>query len=149
MEPFLGNPAFRTYALCVAILALKMIGTAIYTAAQRQKNQGYTNPEDAKVAGVDRTQATEVEHPEVARALRMHRNDLENIPLFFAVGLVYVLLGASPLGAALYFWTFTVARLVHTIVYARAMQPARAICWGLGMLSLVGMSVSILWRMLF
>ncbi len=148
MEPFLGNPAFRTYAVCVAILVLKMIASAMYTAAQRSRVKGYVNPEDAAVAGGPGVSATETEQPEVARALRIQRNDLENIPLFFAIALVYVLLEASSFGAALYCWTFTIARVIHTIVYARNMQPARAICWGVGVLCLIGMSLSILWRII-
>ena len=146
MEPFLGNPAFRTYAVCVAILVLKMIASAMYTAAQRSQVKGYVNPEDAAVVGGPGVSAAEIEQPEVARALRIQRNDLENIPLFFAIALVYVLLGASSLGAAVYCWTFTIARVLHTIVYARNLQPARAICWGVGVLCVVGMSASILWR---
>lgn len=148
MDQFMGNPAFRIYAVCVAILVLKMIGTAIFTASTRQRVRGFSNPEDVTAVGGEGAVASETEHPDVARALRMHRNDMENIPLFFAVGLVYVLLEASALGAILYFWTFTIARVLHSFVYARAMQPARAICWGLGVLCLVGMSVSILWRVL-
>jgi len=146
MEPFLGNPAFRTYAVCVAILVIKMIASAVYTASQRSRVKGYVNPEDAAVVGGPGVTATETEQPEVARALRIQRNDLENIPLFFGIGLVYVLLGASPLGATMYFWLFTIARIVHTFVYIRNMQPARAICWGVGVLCLVGMSVTVLWR---
>ncbi len=147
MEPFLGNPAFRTYATCVAILVIKMIASAVYTASQRSLVKGYVNPEDAAVAGGPGVTAADTEQSEVARALRIQRNDLENIPLFFAIGLVYVLLGASPLGATAYFWTFTIARILHTLAYIRNMQPARAICWGIGVLSLIGMSVTILWKM--
>ncbi|MDG2305021.1 MAG: MAPEG family protein [Candidatus Binatia bacterium] len=146
MEPFLGNPAFRTYAVCVAILVIKMIASAVYTASQRSRVKGYVNPEDALVAGGAGVTAAEAEQPDVARALRIQRNDLENIPLFFAIGLVYVLLGASPLGATAYFWLFTVSRILHTLVYIRNMQPARAIFWGIGVLCLVGMSVATLWN---
>lgn len=146
MEPFLGNPAFRTYAACVAILVIKMIASAVYTALQRSRVKGYVNPEDAAVVGGPGVTAAEVEQPDVARALRIQRNDLENIPLFFAIGLVYVLLGASPLGATVYFWLFTLARIAHTVVYVRNMQPARAICWGIGVLCLVGMSAAVLWK---
>jgi uncharacterized MAPEG superfamily protein len=145
MEPFIGNPAFRTYALCVAILVIKMIASAAYTGAQRARVKGYVNPEDAALTGGPGATASEAEHPAVAKALRIQRNDLENIPLFFAIGLVYVLLGATPFGAAVYFWLFTAARIVHTLVYVRNLQPARAICWGIGVLCLLGMSASVLW----
>jgi uncharacterized MAPEG superfamily protein len=140
-----GNEAFETYAVCSAILVIKMIASAVYTGTQRNKVKGYVNPEDAKLGGAGAEAATD-EKPEVARALRIQRNDLENIPLFFAIGLVYVLSGASAFGAAAYCWTFTLARIAHTVVYARGMQPARAICWGIGLLANVGMAVNVIWK---
>ncbi len=60
----------------------------------------------------------------------------------------YVLTGASALGAAVYFWTFTVARVAHTFMYMRHAQPGRALLWLLGVLCFIGMSVQIIWRSL-
>ena len=82
------------------------------------------------------------------RALRIQRNDLENIPMFWIIGLLYVLMGASSLGAAVYCWTFTIARVAHTVVYWRGMQPARGLLWLLGLLCLVGMAFQVIWRAL-
>jgi len=148
MEPFLGDPAFRTFAICSAILVLKMLGVSFYTATQRRTSGGYTNPEDTAFAD-EGVIASEVENPAVARALRLHRNDMENIPLFFAIGLIYVLLGASAFGAAVYFWSFTISRVLHSFAYARGMQPARALLWAFGTLCLIGMSFSVLAQLLF
>jgi uncharacterized MAPEG superfamily protein len=138
-ETLLTDPAFRTYALCASILALKMLVSAFYTGGQRQRQQGYVNPEDARVFGKQGTAARAEETPAVAHALRIQRNDLENIPAFFAIGLVYVLTGASPLGAAAYFWTFTVARVLHTVAYTWNLQPWRALLYGVGVLCMLGM----------
>jgi glutathione S-transferase len=80
----------------------------------------------------------------VAHALRIQRNDGENIPLFFAIGLVYVLSGASAFGAAVYSWTFTISRLLHWVAYLNHVQPWRAICYFAGYLSILGMAVQIL-----
>ena len=145
MNPLSGNEAFGSYAICVGILVIKMIGSAIYTALQRSRVSGYVNPEDARFGGPG-TEAASDERPEVARALRIQRNDLENIPLFFAIGLVYVLSGASSFGAAVYCWAFTLSRLAHTVVYARGMQPARAILWFVGVAANVGMAVTVIWK---
>jgi uncharacterized MAPEG superfamily protein len=142
METTLANPAFRTYALCTSILVLKMLFSAVYTGTRRQKHRGYVNPEDARVFGAG-AKAGEGESPAVAHALRIQRNDIENIPAFFAVGLVYVLAGASPFGAAAYCWTYTLARIAHTVAYTRHIQPLRAICWIVGSLCVVGMAVQI------
>ena len=85
------------------------------------------------------TEAAAVDH-----ALRIQRNDAENVPTFYALGLVYVLSGASATGAFWYFWTYTVARVLHTVMFMSHLQPYRAICFVVGMLCQVGMAFSIL-----
>ncbi|MGH8006595.1 MAG: MAPEG family protein, partial [Candidatus Binatia bacterium] len=84
------------------------------------------------------------EPPEVQRAHRLHRNDLENIPAFFAIGLIYVLMGASAFGAQMYFISFTVARILHTITYLAQMQPWRTITFAVGFLSMLGITIQVL-----
>jgi uncharacterized membrane protein YecN with MAPEG domain len=148
METFLGNYAFRSYAFCAAILALKMLYSAVYTGRTRQRVQGYVNVEDAGTFGDAGAAAGAVEAPEVAHALRIQRNDLENIPLFFAIGLIYVLLGYSHFAVAFWCWTFTLARLAHTYSYVHHLQPARAICFTIGAVAIVAMIVQILWTTL-
>lgn len=134
MEALRENPAFGIYALCAAILGVKMLASAFYTGSRRQKVGGYSNPEDAQRFGGAGVEAKAEEAPEVARALRIQRNDLENIPLFFAIGLIYVLSGASATGVIILCGLFTVARVIHTFVYVKGIQPARAICFGIGAL---------------
>lgn len=141
---FTVNPAFRTYAVCAAILALKMVFSAFYTGVQRSRHQAFVNAEDAKTFGKPGATASTDEDPAVAHALRIQRNDGENIPIFFAVALIYVLLGASPQGAAIYCWTYTIARILHTIAYMRNLQPWRAVFFILGTLCLFGMIVQII-----
>ena len=74
----------------------------------------------------------------------MQRNDGENIPLFWAVGLVFVLGGASASGAWWYCWTFTIARLLHWVAYLNHLQPWRAIFYGIGYAAILGMSLQII-----
>jgi uncharacterized MAPEG superfamily protein len=141
MTDLVNDPAFRSYAVCSAILAVKMLLSGSYTTMMRLGNKGFVNAEDAKAFGAPGS--SELEHPAVAHALRIQRNDGENIPLFFAIGLVYVLNGASPFGAAVYSWTFTIARVLHTIAYTYHLQPWRALCYGVGYACIVGMAVQI------
>jgi uncharacterized MAPEG superfamily protein len=142
------SDAFQTYALCSAILAIKMAVSGAYTGTLRSRVQGYLNPEDVATFGKRGTATRSEEPPEVARALRIQRNDVENIPAFFALGLLYVLTGASALGAAVYCWGFTLARIGHTVAYARELQPARTIFFGIGLLANLGMAVTVIWRSL-
>jgi len=145
MNPLSGNEAFASYAVCSGILVIKMIASAVYTGVQRSKVKGYVNVEDARLAGAG-VKAAADEKPEVARALRIQRNDLENIPAFFAIGLIHVLSGASGFSAAAYCWTFTLARIGHTVAYARGMQPARVILFGVALLANLGMAVNVIWK---
>ena len=71
-----------------------MLLTGNYTSIIRMRNKGFVNEEDATSFG---GKASEQEHPAVAHALRIQRNDGENIQLFFAIGLIYVPDGASAL----------------------------------------------------
>jgi len=145
MDVLQANPAFRSYALCAGILGLKMLGSAVYTGSRRQRHQGYINSEDAREFGGSGVAASDTEVGEVAHALRVQRNDLENIPLFFAVGLVYVLMGASHFWTALYCWTFTLARLAHTYFYVNHLQPGRARSYIVGAAVTALMILQIVW----
>ena len=144
METFLGNYAFRSYAFCAAILGLKMLLSAVHTGRTRQRVQGYINAEDATAFGAGAAASGVAEAPEVAHALRIQRNDLENIPLFFAIGLVFVFCRASPISTIVFCWTFTIARILHTLAYTWNLQPWRAIFYGIGTLALLGMIVHII-----
>lgn len=133
-------PAFRVYALCAVVLVLKMFLLAFYTGAVRRRVGVHVNPEDKIIHGTD---ATGGEHPDVLRIHRAHRNDLENILPFLAVGLLYVFAGGSTLGARAYFITFTAARVLHTIAYLRGLQPWRTLLYGVGALATLGMMAHI------
>lgn len=132
--------AFKVYALCAAVLALNLMVLSGMVGAARVRTKSFTNPEDAK----DKTAAIpEVDHPDVARVNRAHRNALENVPIFWAIGFIYVLAGASAMGAMIYFITFTAARIIHSIVHVKGIQPWRSIAYGIGSLCLAGMIVQI------
>jgi len=141
MPQMMNDAAFRAYAIACSILVLKMSAAALMTAATRSRVKQFLNPEDARVLG---GAGVMQEHPDVMRMLRMHRNDLENILPFFTVGLIFVLMGASAFGAQVYFYTFTAARIVHTITYVAKMQPWRTVAFVVGTLCMVGMVVQIL-----
>jgi len=143
-NPFLSMPGFRLYALCVIVLILKMNATGFYTAMTRSRLKVALNPEDAARFGA---QLTTAEHPEVERVLRAHRNDLENIPSFFLLGLIAVLVGAPLRGMQIAFIAFTAARVLHTVSYVKAMQPWRSMSFGIGTLANLALMVMILIRL--
>lgn len=140
MTDLANDPAFRTYATCTGILAMKMLLDGTHTSVARIRNRAFVNTEDAANFGGG---ASDIEHPAVAHSLRIHRNDMENIPLFFAVGLAFVLAGASASAAWWYCWTFTVARLLHWVSYLNHLQPWRAIFYFVGYGCILGMAVQL------
>lgn len=134
-------PAFTAYAVCSVVLSLEMLFLGAKTAATRAKHKTFLNPEDGAVSFKDASFIDGVEHPEVARIMRAHRNLLESLPLFFALGLIAVLLGASPIGVEICCAVFTGARLIHAVVYLRGIQPWRTVSFGIGTLGLLGLMV--------
>ena len=144
MPTLLADPNFKLYAICCSILSFQMLVLGGMTAAKRSSRKGYMNPEDVKVAFEGAQLVEGAEHPDVARVQRAHRNLLESLPLFFALGLIFVLAGGSPLGAKICFGAFTGARVLHSIVYLNAMQPWRTITYAIGAFLLIGLIVQIL-----
>jgi len=90
MVTLTADPLFKTYVICSLILSMQMLILGGYTAARRAGNKNYLNPEDNKVSFKDARLVEGAEHPEVARIQRAHRNLLESLPMFFALGLISV-----------------------------------------------------------
>ena len=130
--------SFPIYALSVSLLVLNLFFLAFITAAGRGKTKSLLNPEDKGF------QDGKGEHETVARASRAHRNAIENMLPFVAIGLLYVMTVGSPLGAKVYFGIFVVTRWLHSIVYLAGKQPWRTIFFVIGSLSLIGMTIQVL-----
>ena len=143
MSMLIADPRFKLYALCCIILSFQMLVLGAMTAAKRANRKNYLNPEDVKVSFKDARLIEGAEHPDVARVIRAHRNLIESLPMFFALGLICVLAGISPLGATICFVGFTGARILHSIVYINELQPFRTISYAIGSFALIGMMVQI------
>jgi len=138
------NPTFEIYAMCSAVLTLKMLAVGHYTGFLRIKVEAFLNPEDAKQFAAGAGFGTS-EHPDVDRGLRAHRNDLESTLPFFAMGLIYVLMGASGTFATVLLVGFTALRLLFSVFYLRGMQPFRSFSFIAAELCLVVMILQILY----
>lgn len=139
MSTLSTDPEFKLYVICCAILSAQMLFLGGYTAATRSKNKNYLNPEDVKVSFKDAKLVEGAEHPNVARVQRAHRNLNESLPMFFALGLISVLAGASPLGVKICLGVFTGARVLHSIVYINELQPWRTMMFAIGTFALIGL----------
>ncbi|KAJ8970303.1 hypothetical protein NQ317_019340 [Molorchus minor] len=147
------NPLFRVYLFYSSVLVLKMLFMSAITGMTRVKIRydampqleplrsvimSFANPEDAvRLKGKVKTDE------EVERKRRAHLNDLENIPIFLIVSAAYILTEPSVVFATLLFRAFTIARIVHTLVYAIVVvpQPARGISFGVGLVITAYMAI--------
>jgi uncharacterized MAPEG superfamily protein len=76
---------------------------------------------------------------------RIHRNDVENIPAFLAVGLLFVAINPPLVAAQWLMYGFVAARLAHTIAYSTAQShEVRATFYTVGSLIVIAMAVSVL-----
>lgn len=138
--------SLKVYAICVVLLFFKGVSTGIYQGIVRSKAKAYSNPEDAKALG---GKFIEQELPEIEKANKAFRNDFENIPVFLALSLTYVLLGCWELGALIYFPIFTFARYLHTYCYIKSIQPYRSMSYGIGLSISFIVAIHILYKVIF
>lgn len=124
----LSLPGMHAFALVAAILVLKMSLTGNLTGLSRVFKGVFLTPEDYKFTGKEPVQSDEF----IERTRRIHRNDLENILPFLAIGFLFVLTGASPTAAAWLFGIFAVVRILHTLTYLFSMQPWRTLFFEIG-----------------
>jgi len=142
------NPVFCAYAIAAALMGLKLMGQGWITVAQMFKvGGGFLNPEDAaKGAANPKPREGQLEpHEPVERSRRLHLNDLENIPAFWAIGLLFVLTGPDLLLAQIFFYGFVATRVLHFWAYSTAKShEVRATFFTIGSLIIMAMAVMVL-----
>jgi uncharacterized MAPEG superfamily protein len=145
----LENPAFATYLIASAIMVLKVMGQGWMTVFRMLKvSAGFASPEDLQSGLINRApDPSQLEVNEyVDRSRRMHRNDLENIPAFWAAGFLFVAISPVLWLAQILLYGFVVARLVHFWAYAtKQTHEVRATFYTMGSLIVVYMAGHALW----
>ena len=122
--------------LCVGLLALWVSSGVV-----RARSGVAINPEDGARYGAP---VRELDPPAVARILRVHRNAEAAIYPFLFLGLLYVLVGGRASIAIPIFAIFVGARIAHSIVYLKALQPWRTISFAVSVLALIALIAAIL-----
>jgi microsomal prostaglandin-E synthase 1 len=145
MSELLAIPPFRLFAIVTVMLVIKMAVLGLYTTIIRIRRKVFATPEDYTFfGGVPRPTADE----EIERTRRAHRNDLENIPAFIFVAMIYALTVPSMTAARIYFWGFFIARALHSIFYVRGQQPHRTVAFAVGAVLMALLIVETLVRLL-
>lgn len=147
-ELSLTNPVFVTYTIAAVLMVLKIMLQGWITVVRMMANSGgFVNPEDAKAGAANpKPRAGQLDlNDDVDRSRRIHRNDLENISAFLAIGLLFVAID-PPLAAAQWLmYAFVAARLAHTIAYSTAQShEVRATFYSIGSLIVVVMAIWVL-----
>lgn len=147
-ELSLANPVFVTYVIAASIMVLKIMQQGWITVVRMMSNgAGFVSPEDAKAGLANpKPRAGQLEvNDDVERSRRIHRNDLENIPAFLAVGLLFVAINPPLVAAQWLMYGFVAARLMHTAAYSTAQShQVRATFYSVGSLIVIAMAVWVL-----
>lgn len=144
----ISNPVFVTYMIAAALMVLKIMGQGWMTVYRMLKSDsGLASPEDLQPGLINKNPRPEqLElNDYVDRSRRMHRNDLENIPAFLVIGLVFVAISPPLIAARVLMYGFVIARLIHAVVYATG-QPheVRATFYTIGSVIVMVMAVWVL-----
>lgn len=135
-------PALPSFALALVALFTKASLTSALQVISRVRAGVFPIPEDARLM---RKPLADAEADFVRRCANVWRNDTENLPLFLALALVYMLLGATSQSAQLLFGAYVGLRYAHTLVFLLGLQPWRAVlylasmavCWTIAVRSLL------------
>jgi len=131
MPDYTALPAFPAFVIALLALFLKLTLTSMLQVVSRFRSRAFTVPEDAALMGIaPRTE----ESPFVRRCGNVLRNDVENLPVFFALALAYVLSGAPAGTAQVLFGAYVALRYAHTVVYLKGLQPWRMLTYLAGMM---------------
>ncbi|TGL57651.1 MAPEG family protein [Leptospira sarikeiensis] len=134
--------SWQVFSIVSVLLFLKLLSTSIVQGLVRIKTKTFRWKEDAEFF-THSFPATD-DHPIVATANGIFRNDLENIPIFLFLLIGYIQTYCWQEGTIIYSGIFIVSRVLHAIFYFLHKQPWRNISYNLGILAMLLLSGHIL-----
>ncbi|XP_014085325.1 microsomal glutathione S-transferase 1 isoform X2 [Bactrocera oleae] len=142
----LDNPVFCCFLFWASVMVIKMLLMSLLTALQRFRNKVFPNQEDLFFKDIE----VQYNDPHVERVRRAHRNDMENILPYFTMALLYICTNPNPTVACILFRVVTIARILHTLVYAfyPVPQPSRIIAFGVAFAITIYMACAVALDML-
>ena len=148
----LENSVFTVYVIAASLMVLKVMGQGWMTVHRMLKvGGGWASPEDLRIGLINREpDPLQLKvNDYVDRSRRMHRNDLENIPAFWAAGFLFVLVDPALLLAQVLLYGFVGARIAHFWAYASEQShEVRATSYTIGSVIVIFMAMYTLWSVL-
>jgi glutathione S-transferase len=139
---------FAAYAVAASLMVLKAQAMAWLTVWRMMRIRGgFRAPEDVRRTPLnpDPDPGQLAPDERVERVRRIQQNDLESVPYFLAVGLLFVLAGPSLLVAEWLFFGYVVTRLAHFVAYLTSQtHDLRAALWTPGSVIIIFMAVKVL-----
>src|ERR1700736_1808748 len=118
IEMNMRDPLMATYAVAATLMILKAVGMSWLTVARMmQVKGGFRSPEDLRRTPLNpHPDPRQLEPDErVERIRRIQLNDLESVPYFLVVGLLFLLTKPSLLLAQCLFYGYVATRLAHFV----------------------------------
>jgi uncharacterized MAPEG superfamily protein len=131
--------ALTSYLLVLLVLFAKFFTAIAIQARERFRARRFRYPEDAAYWRGSVAEDTEL----CVRAQNLLRNDGESQTYFLAFGLFYLLLGAAPVIACLYFGAYATSRLLHAYFFLTRRQPHRNRAFAAGVVVLTALAVHV------
>jgi glutathione S-transferase len=144
----LHDPVFATYVVAASVMVLKSQAMAWLTVWRMMRIRGgFRSPEDLRRTPLNPDPDPRQLEPDerVERIRRIQQNDLESIPYFLVIGLLFALTGPSLLVAQWLFYGYVLTRLAHFAAYLTGrIHDVRAALWTPGSLILIYMAARVL-----
>ncbi|KAG7399738.1 hypothetical protein PHYBOEH_008072 [Phytophthora boehmeriae] len=143
-----ASTEFKTYVTCAAVLYVKFVlatgiqATKTFEAGGRppeDKNLPLAKGNPVQTYGLVSSPKEESEEIKKAKLTelrwrRIVQNDLESIPMALIVFGTGVMAKGNPYVQCAAMIGYTSVRCFHTVAYANAMHPHRALCWLFGII---------------
>ena len=140
----LHDPVFAAYLAAASIMILKAQTMPWLTVWRMMRSKGgFRSPEDIRRTPLNPEPDPRQLEPDerVERIRRIQQNDLESIPYFLIVGLLFVLTRPSLSVAESLFFGYVATRLAHFAAYLTSQtHDLRAALWTPGSLILIYMA---------
>ncbi|KAG6949629.1 hypothetical protein JG688_00014547 [Phytophthora aleatoria] len=137
------NGSVKAYVACTSVLYIKFLAATTIQGARKFATGGRP-PEDSELPAAKRKQTFGIDNTNDTTTLQAEQrwgsivmSDLEFIPLGLLIFGAGIMAGGNSKVHFRAMIAFTAARCLHTYAYAKAIQPMRSLCHGVGVVATI------------